>query len=901
VSTEKGGEMKVPKQIKRLEERIGTKSKWTDKKIINRSSMEDFEQGRIAIRKDIVEQILEKILKKGQFCIIVGPRDSGKTWLCNALGFELKKRKKYFRFVYVDKDFNADTIWSHINTLDPIDRYWIIEDCQNNDLEVNEFLQKILQSEFSNFKFIFTIRKPTKLTPQDSAFFDLKVQEQCEIPLGEVDENSVKHVEDIIRSFIEIENVSKCVEVTDEEIKSVSKKWGYDLQGVSIRLKRGWNFQKGMRLNEIGDADVFESYWSPIGKTKLEHLGRRNVFLHISVLCQFEPLLVWSHFLHRIDQKIAMELENEEIIERTKWEGKYYFRIPERKAEWILKTLSYKENPEFVDIETVRILKEYIKSKPPNWTSVFRCLYISRDTRNELVKKILDSIFNDEEVWAVIKEMVEKNYFFSLSLFPLLSEVTIWMGQTQKIQDILYYIKGKGINKILRELSRYKISIINSILSEIYKIDRRYVEIIEKDLDKFYHNLEKSLQMASITTQCELCFRVSFVNLPLSKTIIDNIQKELKSGTANKISKALPALNGISKVITLRDFFASFQVSDWEIIIKNSTTFDSIYHLLCENLKRWEIDNAASNLAEALLKMDIQYLITQKGCSTYRLYGIIDRAKKLGLDVLPLVNCIIQSDVQILRELFLTQKKRDAEGIHEEPISAFLLGINGITDIAEKDLELSVALLIENLSKLSEEELNELFSQHDLKIINYFLSKPATQNILSCLRIIRKIDDSTWSQLITSSLLNYKQEKEQAFWLLWNIYRYDKSITKNIVKINKHLFFENIREDKFSDEWLLPLIGLLFLCDINIQKTLNKINIEKILKIIEEFARSNACVRLLLSLIALKQRLPKKEFEKFTLNLSIIFHFARARLRECIQNTKNIQLQKVLQDILQEY
>ena len=387
--------------------------------------------------------------------------------------------------------------------------------------------------------------------------------------------------------------------------------------------------------------------------------------------------------------------------------------------------------------------------------------------------------------------MVKEEYFFSLELFPSLGSVMFWSRQIQKIQELWYlFYTLKGLNQILEELTSCKVSTMNDILSFIKGVDREYFEAIIVKLDSFYPELEKRLQEASVQSQCKLCYFVFDSNPPLSELIVESMQKELTSGIANNIREALPPLNGIRKIITLEEFFASFWISDWENIIKNSSTFDSIYNLLCNDFKKWELDNVTKNLAEALLKMDTKCLITQKGASTYRLYGVIKRAQELGLDVKPLVSGIIQSDVYTLRELFLIQKRREVEG-HEEPRSAFLFGLNGITSMAE-ELELKVDLLIENLSKFTTAELKDLFLHCDLEVINQFLSQPATQNPSSCLNIIKKVGDNVWSDLISSFLSNHEQDIEteikQVYRLFWNIYRYNKSSAKRISERTRHPF-----------------------------------------------------------------------------------------------------------------
>ena len=78
----------ISQKIKKFEDIIGERSLRT------KPSLEDFEKGLIAIREDLANCILEE-LKTKHICLIVGPKNSGKTWLCYALGFKLKRLKNF--------------------------------------------------------------------------------------------------------------------------------------------------------------------------------------------------------------------------------------------------------------------------------------------------------------------------------------------------------------------------------------------------------------------------------------------------------------------------------------------------------------------------------------------------------------------------------------------------------------------------------------------------------------------------------------------------------------------------------------------------------------------------------------------------------------------------------------
>lgn len=388
---------------------------------------------------------------------------------------------------------------------------------------------------------------------------------------------------------------------------------------------------------------------------------------------------------------------------------------------------------------------------------------------------------------------------------------------------------------------------------------------------------------------------------PFSRLILKIIEDKLKSGTASNVKRNLPFLNGIHKIITLEEFFATFRVSSWKQIISNSSTFDSIYHLLCDVFKKWKLENAAKNLGKALIEIGTEFLIMQKHASAYRLYGIIRRIRELGLDIRPLVEGVIRSDVDTLRQLFLIQKSRQEKLMHGEPTGAFLFGLSGIRKIAE-EIHLRESSLIKNISNFTEAELKELFCNYcDEKVANFFLSKTATQDPLSCLRIIEKVGSDTWAHIITSALSDYRR-MNQAFWLLWNIYRYDKPLARQIAQEIKEENFNNIVAVRFP-EWALSLLGLMHHCKISIQEILEKISREKCLQIIEEYRNQSIntenppATELLLSLIALECKLPKGEFDSIKKQI-----INETRVKEKIQSPKlDAQLKGVLQEILEIY
>jgi hypothetical protein len=739
----------VPRHVKGLKDFIGKTSTWTRTEL--EPSLEDFKEGRVAIRGELIHEILEELEDKN-YCIIAGPRDSGKTWLCCSLGYYLEEENALFRYIKVDDNLNGDEIWNYMEGFKGDKKfYWIIEDCHDNFKEIRGLLKNIQRSETENFKIILTIRRAINSSP---IFRFLDRKDTHHVQLGRLDEGTIEHGKNIIKKFIQVENVREWIEVEEEEIESTSKKWGTDFYSFTLRLKYGWRFQQGMKLCEIKDEDVYDYIWSPTEKIKLSIPKRRKIILTISALSQFKPLSIYEIYLYGIGEEgVIIQLEKEGIIGRTTWENRDFFRIQESRAEWFLRTIKHKMTLNIQD-EGEGIFKDYLISEPPNWVFVFQCLYRSREFK-DIVPRILTALLDDREVWNLILNMVKREYFFSF-----------------------------------------------------------------------------------------------------------------------------------------------FEPSHWEEIIRNSSTFDSIYRLICNKLEERRLDDITRNLTEVILQMDMDYLIDHKNPSTYRLYAIITKGGEMGLDTTHFLSEIIQLDIESLRKLFSIQKGRRME-VHGEPKGAYLLGLNGITDIA-RDHSIKIAPLIENLSEFKRKELRDLLLNYtDLKVINYFLSQPATQNPKSTQEIIKRAGDDVWINYLRLNLTKGTKKKEPAFWLLWNIYRYDKEKAKLYAQSTKELFSENIRTNNFTNEWKLPLMGLFQVLEI--KTNLNpddEADTEEAINIIRRLNNQTKPdpTRILLSMISLKNRASKEKFE--LLKNEII---SKKWREKNIEGNPNQQLVQIFQDLISKH
>ena len=261
-------------------------------------SWRDLAEKRIAISFSHLNQ-LKNNLKEKHFCILVGDKDRGKTWLSYALGYDLIEQKKRVKYVSVDENFKAEVAWMEIESQEFIGRdkpetYLIIDDCHLNHEECQELFQKILDEGEVNLRLLFTMRRTGKILLEDIESEDIFYNEgkklNCIVCLASNDIMKT-HVEKIIEKFIISNNIS--YDSPKEEIDDVAVKWGYDLYWVGLRLK-SWNYLQGQRLSEVSDDQVYESIWSDRGEIKLSLPTLRKVLFPLAVFCQFEGLTVFE-------------------------------------------------------------------------------------------------------------------------------------------------------------------------------------------------------------------------------------------------------------------------------------------------------------------------------------------------------------------------------------------------------------------------------------------------------------------------------------------------------------------------------------------------------------------------------------------------------------------------------
>lgn len=795
--------MIAPKVFKVFEEEVipkGSEYKWVDRKTREpKPSWRDLTDNRIAVPHYFLDYVLEYLEQK-HFCIVVGDKDTGKTWLSYVSSHNFVKQGKEVRFATVDEDFDAEDAWNEIETQKlrgegKPEKYFVAEDCHKNPMESEEFLQRILDEGEINLRFLFTMRKTGKILIEDEetmdTFYHEGTKQECIVRLLS-NEMGTEHVKSIIKKFIEVKNIE--YKLSERELEGIAKKWGNDLYWLWLRLN-SWKYDEGQKLSNITDDQVYDSIWSDRYEIKLSLMNRRNILLPIAAVCQFEPLkmaesfLRWQDinegvlkelkeegmaesFLRRqdIDEGVLKELKEEGIIQIS---GKEYdfLSIKESFADIILscvlrKDPFFKENYSTKESYTIQIIKNYLMQKPSNRGNVFFALNSARKAEKAIsTKQILSSLLGDACVWGVIEENVKD----------------VSLGQIISLLDSLLWIEGKE----LWMQSEKGQKIRSYYLRENYK----------------------------------------------------NMQYKLGSSSARTIKRYLPLL---ARIVNLERFFSDFSISDYIRII-NLSTINNIRNLFFDfQEKNWNIPSAIKGMAKALPEADLPRLIAQKNASLYRLGGLIGN--------------IMQVDVSVATSF---------------------------------------------VEKLSEIDLSKLFSRKDAvaekkgytkaETINFFLSKWISFAPVHRKRIVQNINDEIWSHFIRSA------SSDQGFYLLWNIYVNDPIKAKRLVQNNTGEFLLHKCTEDQNVVFYLPLLGVLHLSDFAIHRIpLIGADITQIKQILMTFKKENKITLLVLSLVALKVKLPQEQFKD-------VKGILDEQLINFIHNNPDIQLRELLNNLIEHY
>lgn len=538
--------------------------KWTDRRIRERElkpSWKDLTDERIAIPDHLLKNILDYLEQK-HFVILLGDKDTGKTWLSYEVGYNYIKEGKEVLYALVDENFEADTAWNKIVLKEvrfktgPL-RYIILEDCHTNREESETFFQKILDEGEQNLRFLFTMRKTGKLLLEDiedeDIFYKEGTKRKCIVRLLP-DEMSKEHVKNIIKKFIEVKEIR--YEVSETELDDVAKRWSNNLFWAWLRLI-SWKYSEGQKLSDTTDDQVCDSIWSRNGEIKLSLPERRKILSPLSALCQFESLKAYelTNFLE--DNKETLDKLTEEGIVSLSSRGGYDFvNIPENFADLILITMSRKDTSfKGNEIpEQIQIFKDYLKSKskPPNWYMVFYALSLARESeKSNLAKEIVISLWNDADIWKIVKE---------------------------DVKDL--------------PVGRMPFSLIDSLLWSEGK--------------SFWYESPKASEIRS----CYLKYNYN------------KIQDRMKSSSARTIMRYLPLLSR-GRFVDLNKFFDEIKESGFECII-NLSTINTIRKLFFAfQQDNWNLPWAAERMAKALPDADLTRLISQENASLFRLGGLI--------------------------------------------------------------------------------------------------------------------------------------------------------------------------------------------------------------------------------------------------------------------------------------
>lgn len=333
-------------------------------------------------------------------------------------------------------------------------------------------------------------------------------------------------------------------------------------------------------------------------------------------------------------------------------------------------------------------------------------------------------------------------------------------------------------------------------------------------------------------------FRSLFLRIsPLAGSEANELRKEYIRKNHHQILQTMKS----SSIRRLRDYYipmmsrladlsilmGKFSASDFQKMLNRPESISSIRAVddFFSCIERRNISNRVERtFAVSLVSLsnsDLSRLINQKATSLHRLTALVQRLKKVSG---PLAEGFIKKLSRIdLNELFL---KEDLEGIR--------LG----------------------LGKASE--------------ISYFISKEMDYSKRTCARganFVRNIADATWFSVMKEASLR------ECFWLLWNIYIFDKAKAENLLRqgltgsllkkggLHEKRFFINLFErakkttGEEQDYWL-PLLGLLIECGFQaarVQLPINKRGRgpEAILPIIEKWSQEKPSPTLaVLSMIA---------------------------------------------------
>lgn len=392
---------------------------WTDILIIKpRPSLLDFTKEYVVIPTDLRKSI-EKHLKEGDFCLIIGGGNTGKTWVSYWLAYYLAFQcRKPVWYGTVDRDFDAEEVfWKEIahyyerNVKETI--YFILDDCHLNRDQVEKFLLKIYEEselKSANLKFVFTTRRTGKFvfrnTAEQDILNDILVNKmKCDVKLSAPVVEKLARA--MIRSYIEIKGVP-CV-LKNADLDSIIERCGNDLYLIYIYL-RCWQYQTGQSIVDTDISKVYDLLWNGYDKIRLKDEKQKRILGRLAAICQFEPLEVPEAFLYEDSTSIAEvdRLIDEGVVQIG---SLGLISIPESFSRLVLSTLSDKIsilNVEDYSIQSFKEFTRFVLGEPrqPNWQIIFQALNLAEGKHRKLGRDILVSLLNDPELWTSTKKAI---------------------------------------------------------------------------------------------------------------------------------------------------------------------------------------------------------------------------------------------------------------------------------------------------------------------------------------------------------------------------------------------------------------------------------------------------------------------------------------------------------------
>ena len=744
---------------------ISSEKKWTEKN--NREikpSWKDLKDKRIAVSQYHFNKVTEYMENK-HFCILVGNKDTGKTWLTYAVGYELVNQDKQVKFITVDGNFNCKDAWANIKKLEYLNKndpemYLIIDDCHLEHKESQEFFQNILDEDEENLRFLFTMRKIGKTLLEDEepvdTFYKEGKKRGCIVHLSP-DKKSKEHVKNIIKKFIQLHEIK--YPISEDELENIVKIWGNDLFWVKLRLD-SWNYNENQKLSEITNDQVYESVMSDRGEIKLSLPDRQKLLIPLSILCRYESLAAFefANFIQD-NRQVLKTMRKEGIINSFTKEQKEFVTISENLANTILLTISAR-NPSFNETNmTIHVLKNYLKSNPPNWYEVFHSIYLTRKTEeSDFSKNVLASIWKDADILNIVKENVQG---MPLKKMILLIDCLLWTeglnysmksqsaceirscylesknqylqnnlknsSATSIVEQLYLFSRIDNPNKILEglDISDYE-HIID--LSTITSIRRLFDTFKRKKLSNASKMLANALPEANIGRLVSLenasLFRLSGLIGYLMQIDASTAEKFVEKLSEFDLSKlflrkdSIAETKGETKIRTI-NYFLSMKISVYPLyrkkIVNNihnetwdrlfeSASFEESYWLL------WNIYVTNPNIAK---------MIIQKGKGDLLLKKCIQEKKELFL---PLIGILYISDFIILNVKFETD---------------FMIINQTLAKIKQENKpSLYILSLIALKVKLLPKQFEKINKQSGINLINFIRDSKNSQNKEALINLI---------------------------------------------------------------------------------------------------------------------------------------------------------------------